>query len=77
MNNFPTEKSDREFLEKMIWNNKPTCPFCKQDNKDRIWHSKTSKGLYRCKDCRKQFTITKGTIFEKKRRKIISRQKNH
>ncbi len=61
---FPSEESGREFLEKELWNDKPKCPFCKQEESVRIWISKTNKGLYKCKDCRKNFTVTKGTIFE-------------
>ena len=61
---FPSKENGREFLEKELWSNKPKCPFCKQEKKSRIWTSTTNKGLYKCKDCRKNFTVTKGTIFE-------------
>ena len=64
MKQFPTENSARKYLENKLWNDKPTCPFCKQDDKKRIWKSATQKGLYKCKDCRKNFTVTKGTVFE-------------
>ena len=59
----------REYLEKLRWPNGPACPHCgsvtvyslkaKADSKRPV-----RKGVYKCKDCRKQFTVTVGTIFE-------------
>lgn len=62
----------RELLESLRWPNGPTCPHCKADGSDckdvyKITPkpgSKTRKGLYKCAACRKQFTVTVGTIFE-------------
>jgi transposase-like protein len=64
MKEFPNEDSAKKYLENKLWNGNPTCPFCKQTSQKRIWNDPAKKGLYRCKDCRKRFTITKNTIYE-------------
>src|SRR5581483_8216766 len=58
----------REHLEKLLWPDGPVCPHCgvigestKLQPKDG---SSTRKGVYQCNGCRKQFTVTVGTIFE-------------
>lgn len=62
---FDTDEKCRSFLEEVRWPNGPTCPHCGSQNH---WsHSQPStarKGLYTCKDCNKQYTVTVGTIFE-------------
>ena len=57
---FPDDKSCREFLEKARWSEKPICPHCKHDKVYRFSDGK----LFKCAKCRKQFTVTVGTIFE-------------
>ncbi len=62
----------RELLENLRWPNGCICPHCK--NKDEKPISKLTpkagsksavrKGVYFCGACRKQFTVTVGTIFE-------------
>lgn len=65
-----SEDEARELLESVIWSNGRVCPHCGNCEQDRIvalkstGENKVRKGLYRCKDCRKQFTITVGSIFE-------------
>jgi transposase-like protein len=58
----------RELLESLRWPNGPICPHCKCDDVYKITpktaKSTTRKGLYSCAACRKQFTVTVGTIFE-------------
>lgn len=62
----------RELLEALRWPNGPTCPHCKaagSECKDvyKITpdaKSKTRKGVYCCAACRKQFTVTVGSVFE-------------
>src|SRR5690349_12593284 len=52
-------------VERAIWPNGPVCPHC--GGVDRISKMKgtaTRKGLYKCYQCRKQFTVRQGTIFE-------------
>jgi transposase-like protein len=59
----------REQLEKLRWPNGPACPHCGGLNPYSIKGKPDSKrparkGVYKCKECRKQFTVTVGTIFE-------------
>jgi transposase-like protein len=59
----------REQLEKLRWPNGPACPHCGGLNPYKITGRPDSKrparkGLYKCKECRSQFTVTVGTIFE-------------
>jgi transposase-like protein len=67
---FPDDDSARAFLEGLRWPDGPVCPHCGSTDVlkliPRTPESKTRKGLYKCrsKECRKQFTVTVGTIFE-------------
>jgi transposase-like protein len=65
--NFSTDEQARAFLEKWLWTNGPTCPRCGSNNPERVYRmtgKSTRPGLLNCKDCRRQFTVTVGTIFE-------------
>ena len=56
----------REHLEALLWADGPVCPHCKtRDRASKI--SGGRKGLYFCNvgDCRKQFSVTVGTVFER------------
>lgn len=63
-----SEDSAREFLERRRWpDGKPICPHCGSLEAYRLnvkEGSTTREGVCKCKDCRKQFTVTVGTIFE-------------
>jgi len=64
---FSDEDAARELLEQMRWNGNPTCPHCGGLEPYKLTPkpgSKTRKGVYKCKACRKQFTVTVGTVFE-------------
>jgi transposase-like protein len=58
----------REIIAKLRWPNGPRCVQC--GSVDGVYKvtsaagSSTRKGLYACRDCRGQFTVTVGTIFE-------------
>ena len=57
----------RAYLESMRWPDGPICPHCGADRPYRLNPkpgSKTRKGVLKCRSCRKQFTVTVGTIFE-------------
>lgn len=56
-----TEEKCRTYLEELIWNGKPFCAHCKSEKK--IYRYADNK-RFKCSECKKQFTITKGTIFE-------------
>ncbi len=58
---FPDEKACRDYLEKLRWNGVPVCAQCGSIRK--IYHIKDGK-ILTCADCRKQFTVRVGTIFE-------------
>jgi transposase-like protein len=63
-----TEDQARSILEKLRWPNGIECHHCGSKNIVRINGSAESKvrdGLLRCRDCRKQFTVTVGTIMHK------------
>lgn len=57
----------REYLEELRWPEGPVCPHCHSTG---AWPIKGARaGLYKCKEyeCRKQFTVTVGTVFERSR----------
>lgn len=66
---FADEDVAREWLEAKRWPNGPVCPHCGvEDRAYRLQAKATStrpvrKGVWKCKDCRKQFTVTIGTVF--------------
>lgn len=58
----------RDLLESLRWPNGAVCPHCKSNEAYKLTPKADSKspgrkGLYKCKTCRKQFTVTVGTIF--------------
>jgi transposase-like protein len=67
---FQDEDAAREFLEKLLWPDGPVCPHCGvigeatklEMQEGSATHGRN--GLYQCNGCRKQFTVTIGTIFE-------------
>ena len=67
---FSDEDAARDLLEKMRWGaSGAVCPKCGGDSPYKLTPKATSKkpgrkGLYKCRACRKQFTVTVGTIFE-------------
>ena len=54
----------RQRLESLRWPDGPICPHC---GSVKAWEIKTRPGLYKCGEyqCRKQFTVTVGTVFER------------
>jgi len=67
---FQDSEKAREFLEAQRWPNGPVCPHCdcKEAYKLTPRPSKKDKhvrnGVYKCKACEQQFTVTVNTIFE-------------
>lgn len=62
---FHNENKAREYLESIRWPDGPICPHC--NGSDKVYELKgksTRPGLWKCGHCRKQFTVTVGTIFE-------------
>jgi len=59
----------REHLENLRWPDGPICPHCGCTTiyslkPKAISKRPVRKGVYKCKECRKQFTVTVGTLFE-------------
>jgi len=63
---FKTEKAARKHLEAVRWPEGPICPHCGSiDRTRRITGKSARPGLWFCADCRQQFTVTVGTVFER------------
>ncbi len=62
----------REYLEAIRWPNGPVCPHCGSVSKDHYaLQGKAHRvGLWKCKDCREQFSVTVGTVFERSKIKL-------
>jgi transposase-like protein len=58
----PDAESARLFIEKRRWPDGAICPTC-QNKPDRV--TARPGGFYRCNDCREDFTVRTGTIFER------------
>lgn len=62
---FTDETAARQHLESLHWPNGPVCPHCGSVNATRLEGKKHRAGLVQCNDCREQFTVTVGTVFER------------
>jgi transposase-like protein len=65
---FQDEAKARAWLEAHLWPNGPVCPHCGVENEATLIEGEKRAhrdGLYMCNACRKQFTVTVGTIFER------------
>jgi transposase-like protein len=62
---FHDEIKAREWLEAQIWPDGPTCPHCGSCEPTELKGKAHRPGLYQCNDCRQQFTVTVGTLFER------------
>ncbi|HEV2301824.1 MAG TPA: IS1595 family transposase [Stellaceae bacterium] len=58
---FPDQETARVYLESRLWPNGVRCPHC--GLAERITVRKG--GFYRCNQCREDFTVRTGTIFER------------
>jgi transposase-like protein len=63
---FDTDEKCRSYLESAIWSDTPHCWHCGSTHVYRIIGKSARPGLYECgeKECRHQFTVTVGTVFE-------------
>ncbi|MBE5073670.1 IS1595 family transposase [Erythrobacteraceae bacterium E2-1 Yellow Sea] len=72
---FQSEDAAREHLEALHWADGPVCPHCGSLNAKRLPPQKgrktkthpegvIRKGVIQCNDCRQQYTVTVGTVFE-------------
>jgi len=74
---FRDEEAAHRFLEGIVWPHGPECPHCGSigsaygiaaNPEKRVRH-----GLWKCRECRKQFTVKIGTVFEHARKRKRSR----
>ena len=62
---FHDEDAAFAYVEARVWANGPVCPHCGGvDRISKMGGASTRKGLYKCYQCRKPFTVRMGTIFE-------------
>jgi len=67
---FQDEAKAREALEALRWPEGPVCAHCRNSDPEKIAKVEGKKqshrpGLYYCNDCKGQFTVTVGTVFER------------
>jgi len=66
---FIDDNAAREHLEALRWPNGAVCPHCGGTERNSKLKAKTENGarpgLYFCGDCRSQFSVTVGTVFER------------
>src|ERR1700738_4362453 len=67
---FQDEDKARAALEAVRWPDGPICPHCGNSDQEKLAKVEGKKhshrpGLYYCNDCKGQFTVTVGTVFER------------
>ena len=55
----------RKHLENLLWPDGPVCPHCGSFSATKLTGKSHRAGLYQCNDCRQQFSVTVGTVFER------------
>lgn len=65
MKSLHDKRSCVEFLEKYRWQGVPICPHCncQSDKHYKLTFNGEFNGLYKCRECKKRFTVTTGTMF--------------
>jgi transposase-like protein len=62
---FHDEKAAYAFLESVVWPDGPTCPHCGTIDSATVLKGKSTRiGVYKCRACRKPFSVKVGTLFE-------------
>ena len=62
---FHNEDAAFAYVEARVWPEGPVCPHCGGVERISKMQGKTTrKGLYKCYQCRKPFTVRMGTVFE-------------
>src|SRR3954453_8767579 len=64
---FHDDTAAREYLESVLWPQGPVCPRCgvMGNRIMKLQGKSTRPGVYNCKDCRKPFSVTIGTVMER------------
>ena len=63
MRSNPTETACRSYFKQVRWKNGLSCPHC--SNRDKKIYEYKDGETFKCSACKKQFSLTKGTIFER------------
>ncbi|MFC4670751.1 IS1595 family transposase [Seohaeicola nanhaiensis] len=66
---FPDEEAARKFFEAKRWGSEPVCGHCGSVNVVEVKDHKPMP--YRCKDCRKHFSVRTGTVLAESRLPLI------
>jgi transposase-like protein len=61
---FSDANKAREWLEAHLWPAGPVCGHCSAIDRATPLKLKARAGVYQCNECRKQFSVTVGTLFE-------------
>jgi transposase-like protein len=60
-----SEQAAFAYVESRLWPDGPVCPHCGSVNEATKLKGKTTRpGLWKCRACRKPFTVRMGTVFE-------------
>lgn len=63
---FTNPDAARQYLERLRWGGQPVCPHCGVVGDHYALEGRAHRrGLWKCKDCRQQFSVTVGTVFER------------
>ena len=63
---FTNEDAARAHFEALRWPNGPVCPHCGSvDSATEFKGKSTRPGVYKCRECKKPFTATIGTLYER------------
>jgi transposase-like protein len=63
---YSDENKAREHFERLQWPDGPVCPHCGViDKATKLEGESTRPGVYKCNECRKPFSVTVGTVFER------------
>jgi transposase-like protein len=63
---FTDENAARAHFEKLRWPDGPVCPHCGSvDSATELKGKSTRPGVYKCHECKKPFTATVGTLYER------------
>ena len=58
---FPDQETARKYLESRLWSKGARCPCCGLGERITV----RKNGFYRCNQCKEDFTVRTGTIFER------------